>query len=213
MTGRAAAYALIGLMVVIGLAGCIATNPLAIPDDEWQLMTAEQRLQARIKQAELDDARAQARAEAAAAQQQADAQAAAQLKQQQADARYGDRLQCVLSEAQARLNRKWRDLEPLALDLLKDQPVQLTLSEASDSWRRYSTTAEARFDGQTLSLCPTSAITRINPHDCLLVLGTFEDYRQGIERAAAQSDFVRGHLRCALAPTADMPQRIYLERR
>ena len=47
---------------------------------------------------------------------------------------------------------------------------------------------------------------------CLRLLGTFEDYRRGIEQTVAAPDFLRGHLRCTLAPGEGMPPRLIIER-
>ena len=108
------------------LAAC-TSYPLGMAEAEWLRLTPEQQLQAREKQLEVDRLSEQRRLVEAAARQEEAQRQAAELQARRQDARYGERLQCVLQPAQAWLDRQWRPVEPLGsmpfcveLDNLKD---------------------------------------------------------------------------------------------
>lgn len=180
------------------LTGC-SSYPLGMAEAEWLRLTPEQQLQAREKQLEHDRLAEQRRkAEADARQLEAQRQTA-ELQARRQDARYGERLQCVLQPAQAWLNRQWRPVEPLALDLVAGYEQALVLQEADRRTVRYSGRAFARFDGQQLTLCQQPQVQR-HPGRCVRELGTFADYRRGIHREVEADQFLRGRLRCSLVP-------------
>jgi len=115
------------------------------------------------------------------------------------EARYGERLQCVLQPADAWLNRKWRAIEPLAFDLVVGSEQVLPLRETGRQTVRYSSQGHALFDGQQLTVCQYARDQR-HPGRCLRELGTFADYRRGIRREVVADQFLRGRLRCSLVP-------------
>jgi len=182
------------------LAGCAASYPLGIPESQWLAMSTEQRFQAQQKQAELDRATEEQRAADARAREAEAVKQAAKLEARRRDAKYGERVQCVFSDAEAHLGGKWRSIEPVALDLVNGMEVALSLVEPSGHKTRHRTMAYARFDGQTLSLCRDADHDRRNPSSCLRILGTFADYRRGIDQRINSERYLRGHLRCDLAP-------------
>src|SRR6056297_2714593 len=90
------------------LAGCGTHYPLDIPEGEWMEMSSQERQRAREKQAELEKAREKRRAAEAEARA---AESLKWLKRREASreqARYGDRVQCVLSDAKAYVWDEWR---------------------------------------------------------------------------------------------------------
>ena len=202
-----------GLILTFALlAGCGSRYPLDIPEAQWEAMTPQEQLEARQEQAKLDRAAEERRTTEARAR---EAQAKKWLKDLEAsreDARYGERLQCVLSPAQAYIGRSWREIEPLALDVVKGMVLKLDLKEADDGVFRYSTEAYAGFDGQTLSICPEEDYVQKNDPKCARVLATFEQYRKGVETTIKASDFLRGKIVCDLVPGEGMPKRLILEK-
>lgn len=128
------------------------------------------------------------------AEQQAGEQA---LKEQQAqlelareNAKYGERVQCVLQNSELYFNKKWRVSE-----LLAKQPAQAVKQSTADG--RYGFTLYAQFDGQTLSLCHHENSRR---QECALMLGTFNDYHRGLRQTIQQDNWLRGQLRCQFVP-------------
>lgn len=199
------AFKLITTLLLFALAGCAASYPLGIPESQWQTMSTEQRFQAQQKQAELDRAAAEQRAADARAREAEAVRQTAELDARRRDAKYGDRVQCVFSDAEAHLGGKWRSIEPVALDLVRGMEVALNLTEPSSHRVSYRTPAYARFDGQTLSLCRDADNDRRNQSACVRVLGTFADYRRGIDHHIDSANFLRGRLHCDLAPAQGMP--------
>ncbi|MFP4214015.1 MAG: hypothetical protein ACLFRL_07890 [Desulfohalobiaceae bacterium] len=195
------------------LLGCGPKYPLDIPEEEWQNMSAEERLQAREKQAELDKAEQERRKAEAEAR---EAEAIEWLQDQEAsrqNAEYGERLQCVLDPAQAYLGGSWRDIEPLALDVVQGMILEKEIKEVRDGYIRRRETIYAGFDGQTLSLCERKQdVQRQASEDCLHLLGTFEEYSQGVNKKLQADSFLRARIRCDLGPGQDMPSRLRLER-
>lgn len=141
------------LIPPFALTACAPRHPLGIPDEQWQTLSMEQRLQAHDKQATLDRAEDERRAAKARAREAEAARQHAELEARRRSARYGERVQCVLGDAQVRLGGKWRDIEPVALDMVQGMAIPLPLSEPSGHTIRRQTAAYAHFDGQTISLC------------------------------------------------------------
>lgn len=203
---------LVLLLALFVLFSCAPRYPLGIPEVEWRGMDPAQRLQAHEKQAELDRAAAQRRAAEARAREEAAARRQAELVEQRRRAAYGERVQCVLDPAEARIFRGWRAVEPVALDLVSGIEIEVALRETAGRTVRSSATAYAAFDGQTVSICRDKEAGSRRSGPCLRLLGTFEEFRRGINKAVEAPDFLRGRLRCNLAPAADMPLRLIIER-
>ncbi len=189
--------ALLLLCFTAWLAGCGPSYPLGIAEQEWLQMSLEQRTQAYEKQAEFDHAARLKRIEQEQQRQQLLLQQQAQLEQQRQQSSYGERVQCVLDNAQVKLSGKWRDIEKLALDLPLNLPVAFTVHEDRDR-SRYSTNGNAFFDGQTVYLCRSMQLNS----DCARLIGTRNDFRRSLQQQVASRDFLRGRLRCDLVPPA-----------
>ncbi|HGF7509081.1 hypothetical protein ABUS74_06595 [Vibrio cholerae] len=166
------------------LSAC-ASYPLGMSEAQWLALTPEQQYDAQLKQAELDRQR---EARLLAEQQ-------AQLELARENAKYGERVQCVLQNSELYFNKKWRASEPLALDLLANQPAQAVKQSTADG--RYGFTLYAQFDGQTLSLCRHENSRR---QECALMLGTFNDYHRGMRQTIQQDNWLRGQLRWQFVP-------------
>lgn len=198
--------------MIVAMTSCAPRYPLGIPEAEWHAMTAEQRLQAHEKQAELQQAAAERRAAEARAREEEAARQQAELIALRRQARYGERLQCVLEPVEARLFRSWRQVEPVALDVVVGAEQPFSLREPADRSTRRSSTGYATFDGQVLTICRDSQSNNPSLRHCLRLLGTFEDFRRGISQTVEAPDFLRGRLRCNLAPGEGMPPRMIIER-
>ena len=202
--GKAAVFSRYGLCLLVaasalGLAAC-TSNPLGMSDQEWAALTPEQRLQVRQKQLEYAQALEQRQAAALAERQAQARQRAAELELRRQQARYGERVQCVLAPAQGWFNQQWRDIEPLALDLLTGSEQVVTVRQMQVHAPRYSARAYARFDGQQVSLCLRSESESSPNNRCVRFLGTFADYRHGIAQPVHSHQYVRGQMRCSLVP-------------
>lgn len=202
---------LLMLFFLFCLPACSPEYPLDIPENEWTTMTGQEQLRAREKQAELEKAEEKRRAAEAEARQ---AEAIKWLKNKEASrkqARYGDRLQCVLTNARACFWDEWRSIEPVALDIVKGMVLQLELSRADEDGFHFSQKVYAGFDGQTLTLCPDKNLVRQNDPSCARVLGTFEQYAKGLQKKIHAKEFLRGCIRCDLAPGKGMPERLIIK--
>lgn len=195
-----------GLACLFALAACAPRYPLDIPEAQWQGMTTEQRLHAQEKQAELDSAAERRRAAEARAREAEAARKQAELDTRRREARYGERVQCVLSEAEAHLGGRWRSVEPVALDLVRGVELAFDLAERGGDGLRYRTTAHADFDGQTLRICREAGADHRDGQGCARLLGTFNDYRRGLDQGVEAARFLRGRMRCDLVPGPGMPR-------
>ena len=201
-----------GVLVASLLVGCGPYYPLGISEAQWLAMSNEQRLQAQQRQAELDRAAEERRAaEARAREAEARVREAEALRKQQQllilrqHARYGDRVQCIVTNAEARLGGKWRDVEPVVLDLVRGAAVDFLVSEPRERGFRQQAEGSAVFDGQAVSLC-RDADSQRNSRNCSRLLGNFDDYRRGVSQRVEVHDFLRGNMRCSLAPGEGMPR-------
>ncbi|ENM3782774.1 hypothetical protein V9N53_000002 [Vibrio cholerae] len=125
------------------LSAC-ASYPLGMSEAQWLALTPEQQYDAQLKQAELDRQREARRLAEQQAREQALKEQQAQLKLARENAKYGERVHSELY-----FNKKWRASEPLALDLLANQPAQAVKQSTADG--RYGFNLYAQFDGQILS--------------------------------------------------------------
>ena len=201
------------LSLLFVLAGCLPTrHPLGINDEDWQVMSLEQRLEAQEKQAELEHAdrvrKAEQKAapEAEATRQPLQPLQAETRRAPAAPVRYGERLQCVLSQAKVRIADKWRPVESTVLDVSRGQVTEFTLAEPAGQKGRLPLNGFARFDGQILTICPSADENR--REGCTRVLGTFEDFRRGIDQSIEAAGFLRSKLHCHLGPGTGMPAQL-----
>lgn len=194
------------------LVGCGTHYPLDIPEGEWMEMSSRERQRAREKEAELEKAREKRRAAEAEARA---AESLKWLKRREATrekARYGDRVQCVLSGAKAYVWGEWRSIEPVALDIVRGMVLDFDIQEAEEGDFGFQEKGFAGFDGQTLSLCPEKDMVQRNSPSCARLLGTFEEYARGIKKRIGVDEFIKGKIRCDLAPGKGMPERLIIER-
>ncbi len=188
-------------LVLLTLSACGTRYPLGIPEDQWLTMTTEQRLQAQQKQSERDRAADERSAADARAREAEAARQRVELEVRRRQARYGERVQCILSDAQARLGGKMRSIEPVALDVVQGTFAEVNLSEPTGQTVHYRTPGFATFDGQTLSICQNANDDPSRAGSCVRILGTFADYRRGISQHIDNPRFLQGRLRCDLMPT------------
>lgn len=196
---------LLGLML---LSGC-ASYPLGMSEQEWQALTPQQQLDAREKQSELDQKAAERRAAEARLEAEREAQQQAELAQRKANAAYGERVQCVLQNAEYKEGKSWYALEPVGFDLVVGEIQPLSLVHIKNKRTQYTRTAYAGFNGQTVSICRYQSA---NSHsaDCVRMVGTTLDYQRGLTRTLASRDYVRGTLRCGLKTAYPLlPMRPY----
>ncbi|MCG5525186.1 hypothetical protein LRB11_09625 [Ectothiorhodospira haloalkaliphila] len=198
---------LITLSIVVLLMGCATRYPLDIPEEQWEAMTAEQRLQARQQQAALDQARAEQRAAEARAREEEAARQRAELEVRRQEAGFGERVQCVLREAEAYLGGSWRSVQPLALDVVQGMEWGFEMQAVEDGRVRRRGTGYAHFDGTRLTLCPRSGQYQTHAAACAQVVGTTSDYRRGLSERIEGHRFLRGQLRCDLHPASVVPRR------
>lgn len=194
------------LLMALGLAACGPSHPLGIADSEWQTMTSEQRMAAREKQVELDKVRAQERAERARLRAEEEARQQALIEERRANAQYGERVQCVLTQAEARLSGSWRSIEQTGFDLVIGEVKPFTVQHVKDGRTRHSRTGYASFDGQTVSMC-LHARNNTSSSNCATLVATTSAYERGVREQVSSGDFVRGSLQCDLV--MQRPQRRY----
>lgn len=188
---------LVLLGLTLGLIACGPYHPMGISDDEWQTLTPAQRMQAREQQAEVDKARAAERAEKARIRAEQEAREQAIIAERRANPQYGERVQCVLSGGQAKLSSKWRNIEPVAVDLVIGESQEFDVRHLRDGRTRYSRNGHASFDGQRVNLCLYSS-SRASSNQCASLVATTRQFDRGVSQNISSKDFVRGKMRCDL---------------
>ncbi len=201
--------ACIAIVILAVLCGCGPRHPLGIPDEQWQSMTLEQQIQARQQQAELDRAKAEQRAEEARARAVEAEARKAELERRRQDARYGERVQCILSDGQVKLRREWDRIHPAALDLVRGYEEEFNMEVASDRMRGFTSEGYALFDGQTVYICRMPYKDVYRQDDCVRITATMREFQRGVERYVNAPDFLRGRIRCDLPPEGE-PGRIVI---
>lgn len=207
---------IVGALMAVMLVACGPFYPLGIPESQWLAMSNEQRLQAQQKQAELDRTAEERRMAEARARESESRVRESEARMREAEvmrqhqemqnlrqrARYGDRLQCVIGSAEARIAGRWRNVEPVVLDLVRGSGMGFLVREPHE---RMQTEGSAVFDGQALYICRDFNGHR-SPHNCSRSAGSFEDYRRGFTQRVDVHDFLRGNMRCNFAPGEGMPR-------
>jgi len=202
--------ALVAAMTLV-LAAC-TIYPLGMSKEEWTLLTPEQQLEARMKQADLNRANAARRAEQAAARRQKYAAMEAaerrRIEELYEAARYGDVLECVVEGGTAGIGRGWRSYTPAPFTLARGEIKAVTLSAGGRNgkfWAQYSP------DGLSMKLCYD------NPRDrggryCASVNGQSAEFSAGISRRVSVNRVFRdASVVCAYRPELNMPQ-VYIRR-
>ncbi|MBK1691984.1 LptM family lipoprotein [Ectothiorhodospira mobilis] len=198
---------LASLWIAVLLSGCANRYPLDIPEEQWETMTSEQRLEARRQQAALDQARAEQRTAQARAREEEAARRRAELEVRRQEAGFGERVQCVLSHARAHLGGSWQSVQPLALDVVQGMEVGFEIQAVEDDWVRWQDKGYAHFDGTRLTLCPRPDQYQDHAAACAQLVGTTNDYRRGLRGQVEGHRFLRGRLRCDLHPASAVLHR------
>lgn len=174
--------------VIIGLSAGCSINPLGIHDAEWETMTTEQRMVARERQAVLDKARIEQRTAQLLAQREREAEAVAEQERLRQSALPGDRVQCIIENGTAYINRNWRAINPVAFELVRGTTTQFTMT---DTGKRRFSYGYASFDGVNIQLCNTQ-----DSNSCTTISGTTRQFQQGVSVTVSVDRMVRGLMRC-----------------
>lgn len=177
----------IGLLLIsLLLQGC-TSHPLGISDDEWQQLTPELQLQARIKQSELDEAarlRRQQQQAARAAEEQ-------RLVELRSNAPYGDVVQCTFRQTQARYaNGEWHPAQPTSFAIHRTEDDR-RINLPRQSRPSMSTDVHVGFDGLNVKVC------KWYDRDCATLAGTERTFRRGYTQAIAVNGLMEGQLFCS----------------
>jgi hypothetical protein len=183
-------------LFILVFIGC-SSNPLNIPDEIWLNMSDEKKIQAYEQQASLNLQREQNRQIELELRAKEEKQQQLIYESQLANASYGDRLQCIVYDAKAKLNKKIRDINYIGLDLLKNNIQEFKIVQNTSSSRRYSSVGYALFNGIELRMCEDSNMRR----NCTSVVGTFMDFSRGINTHLNNDDFIIGKIKCEFVPT------------
>lgn len=179
------------LLVTLAMNGC-TTYPLGIPEDQWLRMTSAQQHEARLEQARQDEAARQRyelrQQQLLAAQQRERDQREQRLRQ----AVPGDVVQCTLDQVMINLGKKkWRAANPLAVELLQGESLELVFERSDKTHQRRSATIS--FDRISVRLC--------NEHraDCAHLVATGRELQHGRE-VAVNTKSLRARLKCQYPP-------------
>lgn len=185
-------------LFILLFVGC-SSNPLNIPDEIWLNMSDEKKIQAYEQQASLNLQREQNRQLELQLRAKEEQQKQLMYENQLENAPYGERLQCIVYDAKAKLNRKMRDINYIGLDLLKNNIQEFKIVQNTSSSRRYSSVGYAFFNGIELKLCDDSNMRR----NCTSIVGTFMDFSKGVNRHLSNDDFIIGKIKCEFIPTTN----------
>lgn len=180
---------LLFLLMAVCLTGC-TFYPLGISEQQWQVMTQEQRHQAYLEQAQLDEAERERRAQLRQAQLVLEEQQLREREQRLQQAVPGDVLQCVLDRVEVDFGKnKWRPANSLAVELLQGEEQTLELERADKNYQRRSLTA--RYEPLRLRLCDRDG--------CASLAGTSREFQRG-KRQQIQGRSFRAVVKCQYPP-------------
>ncbi|QOG12951.1 hypothetical protein [Arcobacter sp. FWKO B] len=187
---------LFGLIALVFI-GC-SSNPLNIPDEIWNNMSEEKKIEAYQQQAQLNLQRELNRQKELELKEKEEQRQYELLEYKRANALYGDRLQCVVYDASANLSKSLRAIEPFAIDLLKNEIVEFKIQQDTSSSRRYHSYGYAKFEGQIIKLCQDKNLSS----RCVSIVGTYMDFAKGLQTNINNHDFIVGKIRCEFVPTS-----------
>ena len=193
------------------LAAC-STHPLGMSKEEWVLLTPEQQMAARMKQADLNRAHAERRTEQAAARRQRFAALEVaerrRIEELYRSTRYGDVLECVVEGGVADFRRGWRSYTPVPFTLARGEIKSVKFSggdRRGKFWAKYSA------DGLSMKLCYGKPKGR-GGRFCASINGQSQDFSSGINREVSiKKVFRNARVVCAHRPEHDMPE-VYVRR-
>lgn len=169
------------------LAGC-TTYPLNMSEDEWLQLTPAQQLEARERQAEIDQAERKRRAEAARLAAERERRETELRQERLRNAAPGEVVQCVLQNSEGYFAGKWRTASPTGFTVVQGFPEQISIAQEGRQSRTVS--AEARFEGASVDVC------RPNRNECASLAATQNQLRRGVTRTIHLDRIVRGELYC-----------------
>lgn len=186
--------AIFSTLAALLLTGCMTSYPLGMSEDEWERLSPQQQLDARERQAELDQRERERRAEAARIAAEEERRERERREQRLRNAQPGEIVQCVVNNAEGYYAGAWRTAEPVGFTVVRGYPEVIDIPEQDRATRRVQ--AEARFDGAQITLC------RPNRNECTTLAATQNQLRCGAQRNIQLNRVVRGTLYC------DTPNRI-----
>jgi len=184
-------------LFVLVFIGC-SSNPLDIPDEIWLNMSEDKKIQAYEQQASINFQREQNRKIELEIKAQEEKQQQIIYENKMANAPYGDRLQCIIYDAKAKLHKGMKDINHIGLDLLKNHLSEFRIEQNTNSSRKYSSIGYVQFDGIEVRICQDSFMRS----NCQSVIGTFMDYSRGVNFKLNNDDFIIGKIKCELVPVS-----------
>lgn len=192
------AYLAASAVVATLLMGCASPYPLGMDEVQWYQLTPEQQFQARQQQAQLDAAAQQRRAAEAEARRLEAERELAELNLRRQEARYGERVQCIIEQGDAYLSGRWRSLEPTGVDLVQGMVQDFSLS---DERGRYAQRWAASFDGIQVRIC-ASRTDLERQRQCATLTATQSQFQRGVTRQVDTDRLLRAQISCDLVPAA-----------
>lgn len=204
VVGRKRPWRLALASLTLLLVAC-QSNPLGMSDKEWARLTPEQQMRARMKQADVNQANAERRADARRRRALLAAEDRRRIERIYASARYGDILECVVEGGVADFRPGWRPYDPAPFALVRGETKFVPLRESGKGKRKFWTRLSA--DGTEVSVCARSGKGPRSRH-CLTVGARSDDFSYGVSRPVAIDDiFQNATLVCAFRPGPGMPRR------
>jgi hypothetical protein len=181
-------------VMAIMLAGCASKYPLGMDEAEWLALSAEEKLDARKQQAEIDEARALRRAAEVQARAEERRRYEAFQSMARSTASPGSRVQCLLT-GEVRAGGQWRDASPAWVDIVAGWRDEVAVTSRDG---RFTHIGYAGFDGVTVRICPTELDLEWGAKRCAEVTATPQAYRRGLDREGLVEGVWRGQIQCDL---------------
>ncbi len=182
------------------------SNPLGMSDEEWARLTPEQQMQARMKQADVNQANADRRAAERRRRALLVAEERRRVERIYTSARYGDILECVVEGGIADFRPGWRGYDPAPFTLVRGETKFVPLRESGKGRRKFWTRLSA--DGLEVSVCARSG-KRSRSRYCATISARSDDFSYGVSRPITINDvFQNATLVCAFRPGPGMPQHV-----
>ncbi|MEN3159735.1 hypothetical protein ABC502_15250 [Alkalimonas sp. NCh-2] len=175
-------------LVTFALIAACANYPLGMTEDEWNRLSPQQQLDARERQALLNQAEHARRAEAARHKAEQEREEQQRYQAMLANAGPGDIVQCVLQNGEGYYGSSWHPAEPVGFSLLRNYTQTVSFAEQGRPTR--SITTELTYNGANIRVC------RLNNRDCSNVAATQNQLRNGISQNIQVNRAIRGTLYC-----------------
>ncbi len=178
------------------LSGCLSSLPLNISEEDWALLSEEQKLEAYKQQSVIDQKRYESSLKADEQERQAELARLAQIEHIRQRADYGDRIYCIFDPVRLKQGKRWNEIRPTAAELFRGEFQEVELFPYVSG---YTDSLWLEFDqaGNRVWICRSQSALNGRHYGCDALVGTFSDFSRGTGKTLRIDDRINGELRCS----------------